>query len=97
VRVVLDERLCLAPESRLARTARETPVTVFTSTNADLRRVAQLEECGVRVRQEASGGRDLRAVLAALAEDSVQSVLVEGGAHVAGEFLSAGLVNKVSF
>lgn len=97
VRVVLDERLCLTPETRLARTARETPVTVFTSMDADPRRVAELEECGVRVRQEASGGRDLRAVLAALADDSMQSVLVEGGARVAGAFLDAGLVNKVSF
>ncbi len=96
-RVVLDERLCLSPESKLVRTAHEAPVIVFTSTNADARRVAELEERGVRVRREASGGRDLRAVLAALAGETIQSVLVEGGAHVAGAFLDAGLVNKVSF
>ena len=96
-RVVLDERLCLTPSTRLAQTARETPVTLFTSTEADARRVAALEECGVRVLQEESGGRDLRAVLGALAEDSIQGVLVEGGAHVAGMFLEAGLIDKVSF
>jgi diaminohydroxyphosphoribosylaminopyrimidine deaminase / 5-amino-6-(5-phosphoribosylamino)uracil reductase len=96
-RVVLDERLCLTPSSRLARTAREAPVVLFTSTNADPRRVAGLEECGVRVLREEGGGRDLRAVLEALAGETVQGVLVEGGANVAGAFLSAGLVNKVSF
>lgn len=96
-RVVLDERLCLSPSNRLARTARESPVVLFTSNGADPRRVAALEECGVRVLREESGGRDLRAVLKVLAGDSIQGVLVEGGANVAGAFLRAGLVNKVSF
>src|ERR1044071_8047529 len=40
---------------------------------------------------------DLRAVLKELAGQSLQSVLVEGGATVAGAFLDAGLVNKVTF
>src|ERR1051325_3343 len=40
---------------------------------------------------------DLRSVLQALADKSLQSVLVEGGAKVAGAFLDAGLVNKVTF
>ena len=97
IRVLLDERLSLSPESKLARTAREAPVIIFTSATADSRRVAALEECGVQIVCEASGGRDLRAVLESLAGHSIQSVLVEGGANVAGAFLRAGLVNKVSF
>jgi diaminohydroxyphosphoribosylaminopyrimidine deaminase/5-amino-6-(5-phosphoribosylamino)uracil reductase len=43
------------------------------------------------------GNADLRAVLKELADKSLQSVLVEGGATVAGAFLDAGLVNKVTF
>ncbi len=43
------------------------------------------------------GNPDLRAVLKELAGKSLQSVLVEGGATVAGAFLDAGLVNKVTF
>jgi len=43
------------------------------------------------------GNADLRAVLKELADKSLQSVLVEGGATVAGHFLDAGLVNKVTF
>jgi diaminohydroxyphosphoribosylaminopyrimidine deaminase / 5-amino-6-(5-phosphoribosylamino)uracil reductase len=42
------------------------------------------------------GKSDLRAVLKELADRSIQSVLVEGGATVAGEFVDAGLVNKVT-
>jgi len=40
---------------------------------------------------------DVRAVLKELGSRSIQSVLVEGGAKVAGEFVDAGLVNKVTF
>jgi len=43
------------------------------------------------------GNTDLRVVLKELANKSLQSVLVEGGATVAGAFLDAGLVNKMTF
>jgi diaminohydroxyphosphoribosylaminopyrimidine deaminase / 5-amino-6-(5-phosphoribosylamino)uracil reductase len=97
LRVVLDERLRLAPDSQLARTARATPVLVFTSESADARRVAALEERGVEILQTASGGRDLVSVLEELHGREVQGLLVEGGAEIAGAFLRAGLVNKASF
>jgi diaminohydroxyphosphoribosylaminopyrimidine deaminase/5-amino-6-(5-phosphoribosylamino)uracil reductase len=41
--------------------------------------------------------RDLCGVLRELGSRSLQSVLVEGGSTIAGEFLDAGLVNKVTF
>lgn len=43
------------------------------------------------------GHTDLRVVLQELSSRLLQSVLVEGGATVAGAFLDAGLVNKVTF
>ena len=43
------------------------------------------------------GEADPGAVLKELGSRSIQSVLVEGGATVAGEFVDAGLVNKVTF
>ena len=43
------------------------------------------------------GESDLGAVLKELGSRSIQSVLVEGGSTVAGEFVDAGLVNKVTF
>ena len=51
----------------------------------------------MEVLRDASGGYDLLAVLRELGRRSLQSLLVEGGARVAGAFLDAGLVNKVSF
>ncbi len=97
LRVVLDERLRLGPESRLARTARETPVLVFTSESIGQGKVAALEECGVEVLKTAGGGRDLASVLEELRRRQIQGLLIEGGAGVAGAFLREGLVNKASF
>ena len=42
-------------------------------------------------------GGELTSILKELADRSLQSVLIEGGAGLAGEFVDAGLVNKVTF
>jgi len=97
-RIVLDDELRLSPDSRLAQTARETPLVIFTSaTAAEPAAAVALESRGAEIVREPRGSRDLRAVLEELHRRSLQSVLVEGGARVAGMFLDAGLVDKVSF
>ena len=96
-RIVLDHSLRLSPNSQLAMTARDAPVIVFSSRNADASAVAALEARGVEVIRDGNGGRDLNAVLQELGHRSIQSVLIEGGATVAGAFLDAYLVDKVSF
>ena len=91
VRVVLDDTVRLSPSSQLATTALQAPVIVFGNKPAP----QVLLEKGVEVVNSDRG--DLMAVLRELGGRSIQSVLVEGGAAVAGEFLDAGLVNKVTF
>jgi diaminohydroxyphosphoribosylaminopyrimidine deaminase/5-amino-6-(5-phosphoribosylamino)uracil reductase len=93
----LDKNLCLTPQSQLARTAREIPTLVFASEGADERAANALANLGVEILRDASGGYDLHSVLRELGARSIQSVLVEGGARVAGAFLDARLVDKVSF
>ncbi|PYS90636.1 MAG: bifunctional diaminohydroxyphosphoribosylaminopyrimidine deaminase/5-amino-6-(5-phosphoribosylamino)uracil reductase RibD [Acidobacteria bacterium] len=97
VRIVLDDRLTLTPQMQLAETARTTPVIVFTNAQADARAAVALTDCGVEVVRLPKGARDLNAVLAHLYRRELQSVLVEGGATVAGRFLDAAFVNKISF
>jgi diaminohydroxyphosphoribosylaminopyrimidine deaminase/5-amino-6-(5-phosphoribosylamino)uracil reductase len=96
-RVVLDDELRLSPDSQLARTARETPTLVFASEDADRARSVALESRGVELVKLNGGARDLRAVLANLYERTLQSVLVEGGATVAGLLLDARLIDKFTF
>ncbi|MEP6706041.1 MAG: bifunctional diaminohydroxyphosphoribosylaminopyrimidine deaminase/5-amino-6-(5-phosphoribosylamino)uracil reductase RibD [Pyrinomonadaceae bacterium] len=95
LRVVLDGQLKTGAESHLARTARETPVLVFASPST-AKAQTSLERTGVEVMKSPSEGYDLEPVLAELRGRDIQSVLVEGGAKVAGAFLDAGLVNKVT-
>ncbi len=90
VRVVLDDQVQLSAESQLASTSCEAPVLVFgRGAHADL------AQRGVEILS--SNPQDLRAVLAELGRRSLQSVLVEGGAAIAGAFVDAGLVDKFTF
>jgi diaminohydroxyphosphoribosylaminopyrimidine deaminase/5-amino-6-(5-phosphoribosylamino)uracil reductase len=75
----------------LATTTSQAPVIVFG--NAQVAK--ELRKKGVEVVNSTRG--NLRAVLQELGNRSIQSVLVEGGAAIAGEFIDAGLVNKVTF
>lgn len=94
VRVILDNRLQIPLESTLVKTAKETPTLVISNSNDEMK-IKQLVENGVDfVRTDA---RDLKTVLQALRERKLQSVLVEGGTEVAGAFVEAKLVDKVSF
>ena len=96
VRVVLDEKLEISAESRLIQTADESPVLIFAGDSVLSSQIDSLAS-GVEVVRDAADGRDLAMVLAELGRREIQSVLVEGGANVAGKFLDAGLVDKVSF
>lgn len=97
VRVVLDETLKVAPGSRLVDSAKEVPVLIFAGASPATPQSNDLESRGVEVVRDSANGRDLVAILEELGSRSLQSVLVEGGASMAGKFLDAGLVNKVSF
>ena len=109
VRVVLDDKVRLSPASKLATTTSESPVLVFgrpggrdlsdqqakgsLGKDRDLDKEALLDK-GVEILS--LDPLNLLPVLETLGRRSIQSVLVEGGATVAGAFIDAGLVNKVS-
>jgi diaminohydroxyphosphoribosylaminopyrimidine deaminase / 5-amino-6-(5-phosphoribosylamino)uracil reductase len=94
-RVVLDSRLQLHLDSNLVRTAGDLPLLVFTSPDADQDKLSALEKHGVAISRFSE--RDLINVLDELGSRSLQSVLIEGGSEVAGSFIDARLVNKVTF
>ena len=96
VRVVLDNSLRLPLEHSLVATAKETPTLVFTS-NIDPIDTDPLVERGVNVVPVDGGPRNLAEVMEELCRREIQSVLVEGGTEVAGAFVDAGLVDKVTF
>ena len=96
VRIVVDDRLDISPNARLLKTARDLPLVVFTSDRVDGQRAETLRKAGAEV-IALEGGRHFGAILEILSERSLQSVLVEGGAKIAGQLFDQGFINKVTF
>lgn len=94
-RVVLDSRLRLSPESKLAQSARHTPVIVVTAGRSNKR----LTDLGVRVIEGGSkdGRPDIAAAMRALAAEGLGRIFVEGGGEVAASLLGAGLVDRLEW
>jgi len=95
VRVVLDNRAQLRETSQLVASAKEWPVLLFVGPEADDSRLKEMEDQGVEIAK--TSDRDLLPLLAELGKRGLQSLLVEGGAGISGEFIDAGLVNKATF
>src|SRR5215211_6149857 len=92
-RVVLDPHLTISAESKLARSAGETPVVVFAPEPALDGRERELERLGVEVVATplSEEGLDLVYVL-----DELGGLLVEGGGETATRFVRMGLADKLT-
>ena len=96
LRVVLDSKLRLPPESRIAETA-EDDLLVFTAASSKSPKARKLQNAGVEVVQaKTKNGRiDLQAVHAELGRREILSVLLEAGPKLNGVALAAGIVHKL--
>lgn len=96
LRVVVDSRLRLPLNSRLARSA-EGDVVVFTTASLESPRARALRRAGVEVGRVGgrSGRPDLRAVVEQLGQREILSVLLEAGARLNWAALEAGIVDKM--
>ncbi len=98
-RVVLDSQLRIPMESRLVKTARETPLLIYTLTQSVRDKgniVSGLQEYGCEVIGLAAREKwvDLEAVLTDLGRRGVMDLLVEGGAAVLKTFAEQKRVDK---
>ena len=96
-RVVFDSEARLPLDGSLARSVGESPVIVVCSRAAPRRHVQALEAAGIEaitVTGENEAAR-VRAALDELGHREIQSLLLEGGPHLAGAFLDAGEVDKM--
>jgi diaminohydroxyphosphoribosylaminopyrimidine deaminase / 5-amino-6-(5-phosphoribosylamino)uracil reductase len=96
VRIVADSMLRLPVNSRLVRSARETPVWALTGLGAPQGAEAGLLPLGVEVlRSPQSAGRlDLEDGLKLLAAKGITRLMVEGGPTLASAFIAADLVDE---
>jgi diaminohydroxyphosphoribosylaminopyrimidine deaminase/5-amino-6-(5-phosphoribosylamino)uracil reductase len=97
IRVVFDSEASLPLDSQLVRSVAEVPVVLICSRAAKRTAVQALEAAGVDV-IVASGANEAARVGSALDElgsREVQSLLLEGGPHLAGVFFEAGEIDEV--
>lgn len=97
LRVVLDSTLRLPPTARLFHQKSTMATWVFCAPAASVAQRAALVAAGAVVKEVAispHGGLDLGAVLAALGDHGVASLLVEGGGRVHAAFLRDNLYDQ---
>jgi diaminohydroxyphosphoribosylaminopyrimidine deaminase/5-amino-6-(5-phosphoribosylamino)uracil reductase len=89
-RVIFDSKARLPLDSKLIGSVAQAPLFVVVSPDADRDRVAGLRDAGAEV---ISGSLDT--ALAALGADGITSLLVEGGAELAGSLLTGEHVDQL--
>ncbi len=98
LRIVFDTNLRLTADSRLAHTARDYPTLVLCGPDASPETEAQLSALGVecaRMPLSTEGRLDVVGALRMLAQRGIVSLLVEGGAELAGSFLAGRLADEL--
>ena len=99
VRLVSDSKLTISQASKLVGTAREVPVWVLTCAGADEARADALKGAGVTLVYCAStpdGKVDLHEAMLRLAGRGINTVMAEGGAHMARALIEEDLVDEVN-
>ena len=95
-RVVFDSAARLPLDSALVRSIDQAPLHVIAATGADPGRLAALRDAGAEVLELAGGETErARAALDELGGRGITSVIVEGGAALAGAMLDAGEVDEL--
>ncbi|WP_437186963.1 bifunctional diaminohydroxyphosphoribosylaminopyrimidine deaminase/5-amino-6-(5-phosphoribosylamino)uracil reductase RibD [Planctomicrobium sp. SH668] len=99
LRVVLDSQLRIPLDCQLVRTAKDTPVLLFTTAQADEDKCRRLSGLGVEVIQLNSAASSIRChledVLSELKNRQVTNLLLEAGSGILGAFHDARLIDEV--
>ena len=96
LRVVFDSQARLPLQSALIGSLDEAPLLVVAAAGAPAERVAALREAGADVVQvDGDAATRVAAALTELGRREVTSLLLEGGAHLAGAFLDAGQIDEL--
>jgi diaminohydroxyphosphoribosylaminopyrimidine deaminase/5-amino-6-(5-phosphoribosylamino)uracil reductase len=99
VRVILDSQLTISSRARLLNQPSTAETLIVCGPEASEEKRARLQQKGACLIQlPLAGGRiDLKALMKELGARGITSLLIEGGAQVAGAALKAGIVDKVHF
>lgn len=95
-RVVFDSRARLPLDSNLVRSAADAPLIVVVAADSPPARLTALREAGAEtIACEGTPAERVTAALAQLGRREITSLLLEGGAELAGSFLDSGEVDEL--
>lgn len=92
IRIVADRRLRIPLDCNLVKTAREVPLIVATSADADREKENQLRELGVTI-WHCGSAKD---IMQKAGEAKIDSILLEGGGILNEGMLREGLIDEVT-
>jgi diaminohydroxyphosphoribosylaminopyrimidine deaminase/5-amino-6-(5-phosphoribosylamino)uracil reductase len=100
VRIVMDSSLRIPLDCRLIKTAKKSPIIVYTSeeairTNPEIAQKITKKGAEVLAYPSIDGRSNLYFLLDELSKRGVQQLLVEGGARVLASFLTEGIADEV--
>jgi len=97
VRLIVDGRLDLPLDSQIATTSKQQSTLVFTSEQADPKRIKRLEKLGLEIMTVDGSADDLNLeqVLQIAAHRKLCSVLVEGGGNINASLFKYNLIDKI--
>jgi diaminohydroxyphosphoribosylaminopyrimidine deaminase/5-amino-6-(5-phosphoribosylamino)uracil reductase len=99
IRIVVDTRLSISENARILTIRSEAGAIVATGPEIDRRKKEKLEGLGVRIIEtELRDGKvNLDELMDQLGAFGISSLLIEGGARLAGSALSCGILDKALF
>lgn len=93
-RIIVDSKLSIPFSAKVLKNACKEKVIIATPQARDRKKQAALEKLGAIVLICGRNEVDMKKLLAALPKMSIISVLVEGGAHIAKEFMRLSIADK---
>jgi diaminohydroxyphosphoribosylaminopyrimidine deaminase/5-amino-6-(5-phosphoribosylamino)uracil reductase len=99
VRIIVDSRFRIPANSRIMRSARESPTIVCGCHTDNANAIRTIEQAGARViiAKERNNHVDLDDLMRSLGEIEIDSILLEGGRTLARAALAAGIVDEVRY
>lgn len=98
IRIIIDGKLSSPITSNIFNCEDLQNTWIFTSTKTGQKKVQKLKKLDVKVftsRENSKGQLNIRNILQTLAQNKINSILVEGGANIFTQFLNAELFDEI--
>ena len=97
-RVILDSKLKINLKSKLIKSIKKNPLIIFTGSKYNIEKCKKLKDLGVQIYEVGLDSKEFLSIdeiLNSFNKTNIKSILVEGGAKIASEFLNKKIVDII--